>query len=447
MINTVAVVLHLLLTYINSNQQLTLLLAINISWFITAFLLKSYWICNLMTFGTIANNMLIASFVNMTMVTFIYCYVAGSDAFPRVIFSIYIVLTFIFLTVIRYCYSKYLRRLKRQGYLYKNALIVGMGDTATRLKNDLLSEHSFGITFIGFIVPNKESHTIEETVGEESRIIGCVKDIPDLIDKGKVDKVYWTLPTTKESQIKEVINLCEKHMVRFYLVPNILMLPFRNFGVESYASLPVLHYRKEPLEELFHRVVKRSFDIVFSFFVITLILSWLMPFLWLFMKFTMPGPFLFKQDRSGKGNKTFKLLKIRSMNVNEQSDRVQAVKGDQRITKLGVFLRKSSLDEMPQFINVFLGQMTVIGPRPHMLEHTEFYSKQINNFMVRHLVKPGITGWAQVNGYRGGTETLAQMEGRLSLDMWYLENWSFWLDVKIIFKTMINAFKGDENAY
>ncbi|MGB0424120.1 MAG: exopolysaccharide biosynthesis polyprenyl glycosylphosphotransferase, partial [Flavobacteriales bacterium] len=216
---------------------------------------------------------------------------------------------------------------------------------------------------------------------------------------------------------------------------------------EFFNSTPVFTYRKEPLEYSSNQIIKRIFDFTFSLLVCLLIFPWLFLIISIAIKFSSKGPIFFVQDRSGKDNKRFPCLKFRTMTVNNDSDSVQATKGDARITRVGAFLRKTSLDEMPQFINVLLGHMSVVGPRPHMLKHTEDYGKEINKFMVRHLVKPGITGYAQVSGYRGTTETPELMEARVKHDVFYLENWTFLFDLKLIFLTVYNMIKGEENAF
>jgi len=196
-----------------------------------------------------------------------------------------------------------------------------------------------------------------------------------------------------------------------------------------------------------NRFIKRVFDIGFSLFVILFVFSWLFPILAILIKTSSPGPIFFVQTRSGRDNEPFNCYKFRSMRVNSDSDSKQATKDDVRKTKVGAFLRRTNLDELPQFFNVILGNMTIVGPRPHMLKHTEEYSKLIDQFMVRHFLKPGITGWAQVNGLRGETKTTEDMLQRVEADVWYLENWSFLLDLKIIFLTFYGTFKGDKNAF
>jgi undecaprenyl-phosphate galactose phosphotransferase/putative colanic acid biosynthesis UDP-glucose lipid carrier transferase len=192
-------------------------------------------------------------------------------------------------------------------------------------------------------------------------------------------------------------------------------------------------------------LLKKSFDIVFSLGVIVLIFPWLFPIIMILIKIESPGPVFFKQERSGRDNESFFCWKFRSMRVNKEADKLQAGKGDQRITKFGAFIRKTSIDELPQFFNVFLGDMSVVGP--HMVNHTKQYTDLIGNYLVRQYAKPGITGWAQVNGYRGETRELIDMQNRVEYDIWYIENWSILLDIKIIIKTVFNIFKGEENAY
>jgi exopolysaccharide biosynthesis polyprenyl glycosylphosphotransferase len=211
--------------------------------------------------------------------------------------------------------------------------------------------------------------------------------------------------------------------------------------------MPVLKRYREPLRRLHKQFLKRSFDIAVSSLVIIFILSWLIPIVSLLIKLESKGPVFFKQLRSGRDNGHFICLKFRSMYTNDASDLIQATKNDARITRVGAFLRKTSLDEFPQFLNVFMGNMSIVGPRPHMLHHTEQYSSQVNHYMVRLYLKPGLTGWAQVKGYRGEIRNIELLKSRVDHDIWYMENWSLLLDVKIMFMTLYNIIKGEENAY
>ncbi len=270
----------------------------------------------------------------------------------------------------------------------------------------------------------------------------------DYLRTHQVDEVFCTLPGISKEDVNLLMHQADRSLTRFRLVPEYYDY-FQGRGrvsVEMLDNIPIISGRREPLEEITNAAGKRLFDIVFSLLIIVLVLSWLLPVLALIIKMTSPGPVFFRQKRSGRSNEAFYCLKLRSMRVNSDADKVQAQKNDSRITPIGAFLRKTSLDELPQFFNVLVGNMSVVGPRPHMLKHTEDYAKIIDKFMVRHFVKPGITGWAQVTGLRGETRTTREMEERVEADVWYLEHWSFLLDMKIIFLTVWNICRGDKKA-
>ena len=218
--------------------------------------------------------------------------------------------------------------------------------------------------------------------------------------------------------------------------------------MEVLGSVPVLSIRQDQLSNsLTGRIIKRTIDLIVSTLFLVTCFWWILLIVALLGKIFQPGPVFFCQRRSGLGGKEFLCIKFRSMKVNSESDELQATPDDPRKTKFGDFLRRTSIDELPQFINVFLGDMSIVGPRPHMVKHTKEYSELIDKYMVRHWVRPGITGWAQVTGSRGETKELWQMEERIRKDIWYIENWSPFLDIQIIFLTIINTFKGDQNAY
>ena len=262
-----------------------------------------------------------------------------------------------------------------------------------------------------------------------------------------IDEIYCTLPGTNDEKILRLLNFSEKNMIRFYMVPEIYRNIKKSMVMEIMESIPLLTLRREPLQAFYNRALKRAFDIVFSLGILCTIFPFLYIIVGFLIKRSSPGPIFFKQKRTGLYGRDFECYKFRTMRVNAEADTLQAVKDDPRKTKIGDFLRRTNLDEFPQFINVLKGDMSVVGPRPHMLKHTEQYSALIDKYMVRHLVKPGVTGWAQVTGYRGETKTLEQMEGRVKRDVWYIENWSFFLDLKIIVVTLLNMCRGEKNAY
>ena len=260
--------------------------------------------------------------------------------------------------------------------------------------------------------------------------------------------MYVAVAPEMMSSIHELVQEADKYLLRLKFIPDIAGTLAAPYTINYMGGeFPIITLRNEPLEIMGNRFKKRFFDIVFSSLVIIFLLSWLFPILAILIKLQSKGPVLFKQQRSGRNDEPFWCYKFRSMRLNDSSDKTQATKDDNRITPIGKFLRKSSMDELPQFFNVLWGSMSVVGPRPHMLSHTEEYKAIISQFMVRHFMKPGITGWAQVNGFRGETKAGGAMEKRVEHDIYYLENWTGMLDVKIIFMTVINVFRGEDNAY
>ena len=238
------------------------------------------------------------------------------------------------------------------------------------------------------------------------------------------------------------------NVVHFYSVPNVSNYLHHRMYFNMIGSVPYLSFFRDPLSSsVQNRVIKRTFDIVFSLTFLCTIFPIVLLVVAVITKITMPGPLFFRQKRNGLNDKVFYCIKFRSMKVNDDADKVQATKDDPRKTKWGNIMRKTNIDELPQFINVLLGDMSVVGPRPHMLKHTEEYSQLIDKYMVRHFVRPGITGWSQVTGFRGETKELSQMEGRVKGDIWYIEHWTFRLDLYIIFKTIANAIRGEKEAY
>ena len=238
------------------------------------------------------------------------------------------------------------------------------------------------------------------------------------------------------------------NVVHFYSVPNVSNYLHHRMYFNMIGSVPYLSFFRDPLSSsVQNRVIKRTFDIVFSLTFLCTLFPIVLLVVAVITKITMPGPLFFRQKRNGLNDKVFYCIKFRSMKVNDDADKVQATKDDPRKTKWGNIMRKTNIDELPQFINVLLGDMSVVGPRPHMLKHTEEYSQLIDKYMVRHFVRPGITGWSQVTGFRGETKELSQMEGRVKGDIWYIEHWTFWLDLYIIFKTIANAIRGEKEAY
>jgi putative colanic acid biosynthesis UDP-glucose lipid carrier transferase len=278
-------------------------------------------------------------------------------------------------------------------------------------------------------------------------ILSDIKNVLQVAKDLDVQEIFSTITPEQNEYIYTLMNQAEMECIRFKVVPNLSYFFSKPVIIDYIRDLPILSLRSEPLEDVGNRFKKRILDVVVSFLVVVFVLSWLIPILGLLIILESKGPIFFSQKRTGKNNQTFNCLKFRSMRPNKDSESKQATKGDMRVTRIGRFIRKTSLDEFPQFINVLKGEMSLVGPRPHMVKHTSDYSKIVDQYMIRHFLKPGITGWAQINGLRGEITDPKQIKMRVANDLWYLENWNVWLDLRIMFLTVYYVFKGDKNAY
>ena len=315
---------------------------------------------------------------------------------------------------------------------YRRTVIIGNGAESYGLERFFDEKTGTGYRHIKTITPSKN-----EDLSKYFKFIL----------EENIDEIYCSLPSLSQSQIKKIIDFAENNLKTIKFVPSFENLYSKKLKHETYDYVPVLSLRKILLEDPFNNFVKRLFDILFSLILVCCVLSWLTPLLAIIIKAESRGPVFFKQARNGYNFKQFYCYKFRSMKTNSKADSMQATRNDKRLTKVGTFLRKTSIDEFPQFFNVLAGNMSVVGPRPHMIKENEKYLKTIDKFMVRHFIKPGITGLAQVNGYRGEIETNSDIVNRIKFDVNYIENWSLLLDVKIITLTAFNLFRGEKKAY
>jgi putative colanic acid biosynthesis UDP-glucose lipid carrier transferase len=274
-----------------------------------------------------------------------------------------------------------------------------------------------------------------------------ILDSINFVKEQEIDEIYCSTENINDQELKALIKFCDNNLKTIKFIPNTTKLNSKKLIYETYDSLPILSLRRVPLQDSVNLFFKRLIDIIISLAVVIFILSWLTPIIALFIKKESDGSIFFQQIRNGINYEEFSCLKFRSMIVNENAHNLQATKGDSRVTNVGAFLRKTSLDEMPQFINVLLGDMSVVGPRPHMIKENDKYYKTVDKYMLRHVIKPGITGLAQVSGYRGEVEKESDIVNRIKFDIYYLENWSILLDIKIIFRTISNSLKGEDKAY
>lgn len=348
----------------------------------------------------------------------------------------------VFVTAYRWIMRHIIKAYRQHGRNSMTVLFVGNINIASDMYKGMKQERENGFRVLGYF----SDEPYENLYPEDH--MGKPEDVLEYINGNKhIHNIYCMLPSAENPLINKIIDTCENNMIRYNHIPDSFNYKRHNMAFQLMAGTPIFSIHYEPLTFVVNRMVKRIFDIVFSLLVLTLLFPWVYIIVGTLIKLSSPGPIFFRQKRSGMEGKDFDCLKFRSMKVNTESDTMQATKDDPRKTRIGEFIRKTSIDELPQFINVLRGEMSVVGPRPHMLRHTEEYSKLIGGYMVRHFAKPGITGWAQVTGSRGETQELWQMEERVKKDIWYIEHWSMALDLYIIIRTVKNAVHGEQNAY
>lgn len=347
----------------------------------------------------------------------------------------YVMLVFILITLFKFAVYYLLQKYRISfGGNYRNTVILGDNRKTLALENFFNRNPEYG-------------YIHKKTFSFRDKKVVDLKVCFDYIRENAIDEIYCSISELSNTQIAEITDFADNNLKILKFLPDNKEIYSRKLKYEYYDYIPILSLRIIPLEDSIHQVIKRSFDIIFSSLVIVLILSWLTPLIAILIKLESKGPVFFKQSRNGFNYQEFNCYKFRSMTPNTHAHIYQATRDDQRVTKIGKWLRKTSIDELPQFYNVLFGDMSVVGPRPHMVSHTSMYAKRIDKFMVRHFVKPGITGLAQISGYRGEIETDKDIIGRVKYDIFYIENWSLLLDIRIIVRTFMNAIKGDEKAY
>jgi putative colanic acid biosysnthesis UDP-glucose lipid carrier transferase len=330
---------------------------------------------------------------------------------------------------------------KKAVHSRRRILLIGYNELSLKLAFYIESEE-FNVSIMGFvdekpIRADPEKYPIQEQL----------EHTMELTRTWQINEIYTTIMPENNAQVFRIMNEAEKALIRFRIVPDFREFVDRPVEFDQLLDIPLLSLRREPLEFVLNRFNKRLFDIVVSLFVTVFILSWLVPLLGLLIYLESPGPVIFSQQRSGKNKKPFWCYKLRSMTINKDKEAIQATRHDARVTRIGRFIRKTSLDEFPQFFNVLKGEMSIVGPRPHMLLHNEEFQLMEHQYVIRQFLKPGITGWAQINGYRGEITEPVHIKKRVEHDLWYLENWSIMLDMEIVFLTAYNVVKGEEKAY
>ena len=331
-----------------------------------------------------------------------------------------------------------LKKYRSEGNNFRNIILFGGINSARTLENLFHNKNDLGYRFYGFF---------SDKTFKSKKYLGLLKNGFNYVLDNKIDEIYCDPSQISESFLIKIRQFTESHKLELRLIPENKAIYSKDFVLEYFGTIPILKPKSLPFERIETHLLKRIFDILFALILCVFILSWLLPIIGIIIKLDSKGPLFFKQKRDGINGKQFFCYKLRSMKVNKEADKLSASKNDKRITKVGSFLRKSSLDELPQFFNVLFGDMSVVGPRPHINIQTKKYVNEVKNYLVRNSVKPGITGLAQISGYRGEVVKKSDIENRVRLDVFYIENWSFFLDIKIILQTFLNFFKKEEKAY
>lgn len=383
---------------------------------------------------------LFIAFAFLLLVSFIFKF---SDSLSRIGLGLWFLLSVSFMYSWRVATYLFKRNRRKLGINLRNVAIVGATESAVHLYNEINKNDELGFNFLGFYDDRKPERLFENS--DKHEVAGKIQDAVDAARNGSIGVLYIALPMKADKRIADILLQLGDTTVDVHIIPDFLVSNLIHARIEHVGELDTLSVFESPFIGA-REFIKRTEDIIVAT-AILLLISPLLIAIAFTVKVTSKGPIIFKQDRYGLDGRKIKVWKFRSMSVTENSDVVtQATKNDVRITPLGGFLRRTSLDELPQFINVIKGDMSIVGPRPHAVAHNEEYRKKVEFYMLRHKAKPGITGWAQINGWRGETDTLTKMEKRVEFDLHYIKHWSLWFDVKIIFMTIFKGFR-NANAY
>lgn len=390
--------------------------------------------------ASVVKNVFIQSIAAIVILFF-----AKHKRFDETFILIYPTLLFLLLFVNKMIVRKVLQLQRKKGMLLRNLLIVGTGELGMSFFDILQKNPQFGYRVVGFVDDKK--NTVLNGLYR-----GDISDLDEILSSSEINDVIIALSDYSANKLEEVIKTCENHTIRVKVIPDYFKFMSSKYKFSMFGRFPIVSVREDRLNEFHWRLIKRAFDLGITLFLFLLVFWWLWPIIGFAIKMSSAGPIFFKQERWGRHNQRFIAYKFRSMKtdcteISSTGKYVQATKNDPRITKIGNFLRKTSLDELPQFINVLKGEMSLVGPRPHPTPLNLESKNQVYLYMLRHLVTPGLTGWAQIKGHRGETRTVEDMQQRINHDVWYIENWSFWLDIQIILLTIWLMIIGDKKAY
>lgn len=358
---------------------------------------------------------------------------------------VYFPILFTLIVFFKYLFRKYLHSIFYSGRFQEQIILIGSTPAAKDFYDTINLHTYYGYKCIGFLDD-------ENTKLNGCKYLGKIDELHKILEDSSVDEVIIALSNAHHQQISACIEACDFHAKRVRMIPDLYLYTASNISINTIGLLPVINFRSLPQDRVANKLLKRLFDLLLSVLFFTLIGWWFMPIIALFIKLSSKGPVFFKQERWGLNNKKIICYKFRTMyNGSPETDKnggfLQATKNDKRVTSLGKVLREWNIDELPQFWNVLKGNMSVVGPRPHVTPLNISSIQNVDRYMLRHLVKPGITGYAQVNGCRGETSAPGSMQRRVNYDLYYIHSWTFWMDCQIVLQTIILTIKGDQNAY
>lgn len=427
------------------NYMFFLLIGLNLLWIISSNSISFYDDFYSRNFPIQFVNIL-KSTATQVVAAIVFIFLAKEDLFTRyfiIYYALFLIAAICFRVIL---FRKGLKALRKRGKNIRNLLVIGDENISENIKSMVGGNPDFGYNFVGSI--SSQDSIIE--IGETNEKI---HKLEKLLLSEKVEEVVIALAADSSHLLDKIIKICNRRAVKTHIIPDYFHYISNRFQLSTFGDFPIITLRREPLDEVQKRILKRSFDIIFSLSVIIFILSWLYPIIFILSKLTSPGPVFFIQDRIGTKNEKFNCYKFRTMKIEDESENSvvkPVVENDPRVTRIGKFLRKSNLDELPQFLNVLKGDMSAIGPRPHAIPYDKKYGKVVDEIRLRHNVKPGITGWAQVHGLRGDVvdeeENWKRTTKRIQYDLWYIENWTFTLDIQIILITIWQMIRGKTRA-
>ncbi len=392
---------------------------------------------------------IIVSFYNIAITILVssscFFYLFSTKSIPNNFWALFFGLIFLFSVMFKYIIRKYTHYLIYKGELTEHFILIGYTRSGSDFIDMVERFKYYGYSCSGIIDDQRVNL-------KNIPYLGNIGQLEEILKTQSIPEIILALSNAEAGLVKKIIETCEQYNRKVRLIPDLEKYTNANIEVADLGIMPVLNYKKLPLDRLENRLVKRFFDLFFSILFFVFIGIWLLPLLSIFIKYSSKGPIFFRQIRWGLSNEQIVCYKFRSMTIDsndldESGNYAQATLNDPRVTRLGKFLRKTSLDELPQFWNVLIGNMSVIGPRPHPVPLNMASIETVENYMLRHIVKPGISGWAQVNGFRGETKSIADMQKRVDHDLYYIHRWNIFFDIQIVLQTIINIFRGDQNAY